>query len=60
MRGVMEAAEYGVPMPAIPAMNAVWTAWSDALELVINGQSTPEAAIKDAVEQIVATIKESM
>ena len=47
-------------MPAIPAMNAVWTAWSDALELVINGQSTPEAAIKDAVEQIVATIKESM
>lgn len=60
MRGVMEAAEYGVPMPAILAMNAVWTAWSDALELVINGQSTPEAAIKDAVEQIVATIKESM
>jgi maltose-binding protein MalE len=60
MRGVTEAAEYGVPMPAIPAMNAVWTAWSDALELVINGQSTPEEAIKDAVEQIVATIKESM
>jgi maltose/maltodextrin transport system substrate-binding protein/arabinogalactan oligomer/maltooligosaccharide transport system substrate-binding protein len=60
MRGVMEAASTAVPMPAIPAMNSVWTAWSDAIELVINQQSTPKAAIENAVELIVQTIKDSM
>ncbi|NMB01056.1 MAG: maltose ABC transporter substrate-binding protein [Firmicutes bacterium] len=60
MRGVMEAAAEAIPMPAIPAMNSVWTAWSDALEVVINQQSTPKAAIENAVELIVKTIKDSM
>lgn len=59
MRGVMEAAAEGIPMPAIPAMNSVWTAWSDALELVINEQSTPKAAIENAVKLIIQTIKDS-
>ena len=29
--GVMEAASTAVPMPAIPAMNSVWTAWATPL-----------------------------
>jgi len=60
MRGVMEAAAEATPMPAIPAMNSVWTAWSDAIELVINQQSAPKDAIENAVEIIVQTIKDSM
>ncbi|HHT89642.1 MAG: maltose ABC transporter substrate-binding protein [Bacillota bacterium] len=59
MRGVMESAAEGIPMPAIPAMNAVWTAWSDALELVINEQSAPRPAIENAVQLIIQTIKDS-
>lgn len=60
MLGVMLAASEGVPMPAIPAMNAVWTAWGDAIELIINQQSTPRKALEDAVEMIVQTIEASM
>lgn len=60
MKGVMEAAAEAVPMPAIPEMSAVWTAWSDALELVINGQSEPRPAIEDAVRLIEQTIRDSM
>lgn len=41
-------------------MNSVWTAWSDAIELVINQQSAPKDAIENAVEIIVQTIKDSM
>lgn len=59
IRGVMESAAEGIPMPAIPAMNAVWTAWSDALELVINEQSAPRPAIENAVQLIIQTIKDS-
>jgi maltose-binding protein MalE len=59
MRGVMESAAEGIPMPAIPAMNAVWTAWSDALELVINQQSAPRPAIENAVQLIIQTIEDS-
>lgn len=59
MRGVMEAAAEAIPMPAIPAMNAVWTAWSDALELVINEQSAPRPAIENAVQLIIQSIKDS-
>ncbi|HBG10331.1 MAG: maltose ABC transporter substrate-binding protein [Firmicutes bacterium] len=60
MRGVMEAAEKATPMPQIPAMNSVWTAWSDAIELVINQQAAPKAAIENAVETIIQTIRDSM
>lgn len=59
MAGVLEAAEVGVPMPAIPEMAAVWEAWSDAIELIINQQSTPQQALDDAVALINATIGES-
>jgi maltose-binding protein MalE len=41
-------------------MNSVWTAWSDAIELVINQQAAPKAAIENAVETIIQTIRDSM
>jgi maltose/maltodextrin transport system substrate-binding protein/arabinogalactan oligomer/maltooligosaccharide transport system substrate-binding protein len=42
----------GDPLPAIPEMNAVWTAWGNAISLVYQGQADPETAIKDAAAAI--------
>ncbi len=42
----------GDPLPAIPAMNAVWTAWGNAISLVYQGQADPETTIKDAAAAI--------
>jgi len=40
------------PMPAIPEMASVWSAWGDAITLVAQGQSTAEEAFTTAAEQI--------
>jgi maltose-binding protein MalE len=46
----------GDPMPAIPAMNAVWTAWGNAIQLVYQQQADPETAITEAAAAIRAEI----
>jgi arabinogalactan oligomer/maltooligosaccharide transport system substrate-binding protein len=51
-----EAGVDGLPMPAIPEMSAVWTAWGDAMQLVIQQQVSAEEAFTNAAEQIRATI----
>ncbi len=53
------AGENGLPMPAIPAMGAVWTAWGNAKQLVITQELEPAEAFDDAAEQIRTTIEES-
>lgn len=53
-----EAGEEGMPMPAIPEMSAVWTAWGDAEELIISGELGGEEAFKNAAEQIRTQIAE--
>ena len=40
------------PMPAIPAMGAVWANWGTAITLVFQGKQAPEAALKDAAKKI--------
>lgn len=57
--GVGLSGAFGVPMPSIPEMASVWTAWSDAIELVANQEMEPQAALDVAVEQILALIKEA-
>ncbi|NLG83048.1 MAG: maltose ABC transporter substrate-binding protein, partial [Firmicutes bacterium] len=57
--GVFASAEEGIPMPAIPEMASVWTAWSNALELIWSGKQTPQQALDEAVAQIIATIKKN-
>lgn len=42
----------GHPMPAIPAMNAVWAAWGDAIKTVMLGSATPEEAAATAAKQV--------
>jgi maltose-binding protein MalE len=46
----------GDPMPAIPEMSAVWTAWGNAITLVYQGQADPETAIREAADAIRAEI----
>lgn len=41
----------GFPMPAIPEMGSVWSAWTDAYELIFTG-TDPQQAFKDAAAQI--------
>ena len=54
-----EIASEGVPMPSIPEMNSVWTAWSNAIELVFNGKLSPQQALDEAVAQIRTAIAQS-
>jgi hypothetical protein len=41
-----------IPMPNIPAMGSVWTAWNNGIALATAGTQTPEAAMKDAANQV--------
>jgi len=41
----------GYPMPAIPEMGSVWSAWTDAYELILTGNDATQA-FTDAAEQI--------
>jgi arabinogalactan oligomer / maltooligosaccharide transport system substrate-binding protein len=52
LAGFSVAGEGGMPMPAIPAMSAVWGAWDAGVSLVIQQQLDPEAAMEDAGQQI--------
>ena len=42
----------GDPMPAIPAMNAVWTAWGNAITLIYQQQADPETVVSEAAQAI--------
>ncbi len=44
--------ELGHPMPAIPAMNSVWSSWQDAIKTVMLGSATPEQAAANAAKQV--------
>lgn len=46
-----------IPMPNIPAMGSVWSAWNNGITLAITGQLTPEESMKDAADQIRALIQ---
>jgi arabinogalactan oligomer / maltooligosaccharide transport system substrate-binding protein len=45
-----------LPMPALPAMGSVWSAWTDGYKLIFTKQGTPEQAFKDAATKIRALI----
>lgn len=59
VQGVRESGGAGVPMPSIPEMGSVWTAWSDAIELVMNQELDPQEALDLAVAQILDLIRSS-
>jgi arabinogalactan oligomer / maltooligosaccharide transport system substrate-binding protein len=49
--GFADAAADGHPTPAIPEMGSAWTPWTDAYELIYDGQD-PRQAFTNAAEQI--------
>lgn len=51
-----EAGVNAMPMPNIPAMGSVWTAWNNGITLAVTGQQTAEQAMKDAATQVRALI----
>ncbi len=46
------SAAFGIPMPNIPEMGAVWGSMDDALSQIINDQLPASEALKQAVEKI--------
>jgi len=56
LRGFAESIANGVPMPNIPQMSAVWGAWADAMSLIGNLQMKPAEALKQAADNIRATL----
>jgi len=46
-----------IPMPNIPEMGSVWSAWTNGITLAITGQLTPEESMTDAAEQVRALIQ---
>lgn len=52
IQGFGQSGADGLPMPAIPEMASVWTAWTDAYTIIFSGKGDPEKAFRDAAEQI--------
>jgi maltose-binding protein MalE len=57
IQGFAASAANGYPMPKIPEMGSVWSAWSDALQLIVSQQAEPATVMGDAVGQIKALLK---
>ena len=51
-----EAGSNAMPMPNIPEMGSVWSAWDNGITLAATGEQTAEAAMTDAAEQVRALI----
>jgi maltose-binding protein MalE len=56
VQAFITSAGNGDPLPAIPEMSAVWTDWTDALDLIFTGAQDSDSALTDAAESIRATI----
>lgn len=52
LNGFAEAGKYGQPMPAIPAMGAVWKYWGAAELSIIEGKAEPAVAWRAMVKNI--------
>jgi arabinogalactan oligomer/maltooligosaccharide transport system substrate-binding protein len=52
VQAFITSAANGDPLPAIPEMSAVWTDWTDALDLIFTGAQDSDSALTDAAESI--------
>jgi len=51
-----QAGVNAIPMPNIPEMGSVWSAWDNGITLAVTGEQTAEEAMTDAASQIRALI----
>lgn len=59
LAAITAAGVNGLAMPAIPAMAQVWTAWTDAINLIQEQGEDPDATFENAAEQIETLIAEA-
>jgi hypothetical protein len=52
-----EAGANAMPMPNIPEMGSMWSAWDNGITLAVTGEQTPDEAMTDAAEQVRALIQ---
>jgi len=57
LKAMGEAGGNAMPMPNIPEMGSVWSAWNNGITLAITGQLTPEESMGDAATQVRDLIK---
>jgi arabinogalactan oligomer / maltooligosaccharide transport system substrate-binding protein len=58
IQGFGESGANGVPLPAIPEMGSVWSAWGDAYNLIYEGQGDPRENFTNAAEQVRSLIEQ--
>jgi maltose-binding protein MalE len=58
LKGSMEQAKLGRPMPVVPEMRAIWDAIRPYYQSVLGGQMTPEEAAEKMQKKAVESIKE--
>jgi hypothetical protein len=52
LKAMGEAGASSMPMPNIPEMGSVWSAWDNGITLAVTGEQTPEQAMQDAAGQV--------
>jgi len=52
LKAMGEAGANAIPMPNIPEMGSVWSAWNNGITLAITGEQTPAEAMTDAANQV--------
>lgn len=57
LKAMGEAGANAIPMPNIPEMGSVWSAWNNGISLALTGQLTPEESMVDAANQVRDLIK---
>lgn len=57
LKAMGEAGASAIPMPNIPEMGSVWSAWNNGITLALTKQQTPEQSLKDAAQQVRDLIK---
>jgi maltose-binding protein MalE len=57
LKAMGEAGASGIPMPNIPEMGSVWSAWNNGITLAITGQLSAAESMGDAAQQVADLIK---
>lgn len=57
LKAMGEAGANAIPMPNIPEMGSVWSAWNNGIIMALNGQLSVEEAMQDAANQVRDLIK---
>jgi hypothetical protein len=52
LKAMGQAGANAIPMPNIPEMGSVWSAWNNGIALALTGDLTPEESMSDAAQQV--------